>query len=112
MYLAVSVRHTGKHRDIFVIMQKVLFPYFNGFMVLIDRFVTIGQAEQGVIIPRIVFQAALIVNSRIAAQTSLANRVAHANKRVIIIFINLKDTGKTVYCFSDSVFSEQPVTIL
>jgi hypothetical protein len=67
MDFPISVRDTGKHRYIFVIMLQILFPYLNGFIVLIDGLVTVGQAEKGVVVSRIMIQTALVIDGRVAA---------------------------------------------
>jgi hypothetical protein len=67
MNFTVGIRHPCKHRYVFIIMEQILFPYFDSFIILINRLVTVGQAEKGVVVSRIMIQTALLIDGRLAA---------------------------------------------
>jgi hypothetical protein len=111
-HLAVRIGDAREHRNVFIIVKKVLFPYLDRLLVLIQRLIAIGEAEKGVIVPGMVDEAFLIMVHRLAEGAALAGGVAEADEGVVVLPIPFEDASEAFFGFLDAVFLEILIALL
>ena len=75
-------------------MNQVLFPDFNGLVVLVQRLVAVGQTEQRIVIAGMTAQTAGIIADGVLELVLLALGVAETDQRIVIVFFKLKNLVK------------------
>jgi hypothetical protein len=108
--LPVGIRYTGKDRNVFIIVEQILFPDFNRLVILIQRLVTVGESEKGVIVSGMVVEAAPVVFDCILIIALLPRGVAYPYQGIVVVFIYLDDLVKMGDCFGNSVFFKKLVS--
>jgi hypothetical protein len=66
-------------------MEQVLLPNFDGFLILVERLVAVRQAEQRVIVARVMREALAIMLHGFPERASFPGRVAESDEGVIVL---------------------------
>jgi hypothetical protein len=105
-HFTVRVGYPGQDGDVFIVVKEILLPDFYGPVKLIERLITVRQPEKGIVVPRMMDKASLVIGDGIPEISPFPCGVPYAYQGIVVVLVNRQYLVKAIQGFGNFIFLE------